>query len=225
MDWKNYWNHQAQSSNELKQVARIVNGKELSHELVDRVTQKIYQQLDLKAEDTLLDLCCGNGIITNQLSKYCKHVDAVDLSDNLIRDAIRNFNSGKIQFTQADVLEYLSTKKYDKILLYFSFQYLDTYVKGLKVLENIKKMSHSDTVILIGDIPDRSKLHIYYPTNMQRIKYHIKNLSLTSNMGKFWEKAELESICSKLKLKGELINQEDWQPYSRYRFDYIIKLI
>lgn len=223
MDWKKFWNQHAQNSNELKQVARIVNGKELSIDLLEEITQNIIHLLDLKPEDTLLDLCCGNGLLTHQLSKYCKQVDAVDISDQLIREAIRKYNSGKIQFTHADVLEYLSTKKYDKILLYFSFQYMDTYQKGFKVLENITKMSHSDTIILIGDIPDRIKLNVFYPTFLERLKYHIKNLYLNSDMGKFWKKDELDSICSDLKLKGEFIKQQDWQPYSKYRFDYLIK--
>ncbi|NOT35755.1 MAG: methyltransferase domain-containing protein [Saprospiraceae bacterium] len=224
MDWKKFWNQKANDSNEYKQVARIIHGKEHSEEILDKIALRVISQLELQPEDSLLDLCCGNGLLTNLISKHCRQVDAVDISSNLIRKAQDKYNSGKIQFINSDVLTYASYKKYDKILLYFSFQYIDTFEKGKDLIKNVIRMSNPNTRILIGDIPDIQKLSVYYPSTIDRLKYHIKNQFQNSDMGKFWSPSELDSICQSLKLKGEHIAQESWQPYSNYRFDYLITL-
>lgn len=224
MDWKIFWNQRAADSNEFRQVARIVHGKEQTDSLLEKIANNIISQLDLNSEDNLLDLCCGNGLLTNILAKHCKAIDAVDLSNLQIREAQKKFNSGKIHFIHSDALTYSSAKKYDKILLYFSFQYFDTFEKGEKLLENIIRMSHPDTIILLGDIPDKNKINIFYPKITDRLKYYFKNFFLNSDMGKFWSQEELDSICKKLKVKGRYIAQESWQPYSHYRYDYLIEV-
>lgn len=223
MNWMKFWNERAIETNEYNQVARIINGEFLDSEMISRIALRVAKQLELTADDLVLDLCCGNGMLTNQLSKYCRQIDAVDISRIMIQNAKKKYESGKIQFNVADVIKFVSSKKYDKILLYFSFQYFDSFELGERVVKNILKMSHSSTIVLLGDIPDRSRLHYYFKRPFDRLKYFIKSKFFISDMGKFWSREELDKICMNNHLHGSYFLQEDWQPYSVYRFDYIIR--
>ncbi|MEO6190558.1 MAG: class I SAM-dependent methyltransferase, partial [Saprospiraceae bacterium] len=135
----------------------------------------------------------------------------------------KNNPNSNIEFLQADALEFELEKKYDKILLYFSFQYFDNNTLGKKVIKNLLQHAHPNAIILIGDIPDYSKIKLYYTNFRNLLKYYLRFYLGTSNMGKFWKKEELDSICKSLGIKGTYVQQESWQPYAKYRFDYLIR--
>ena len=47
-------------------------------------TSRIINTLNLKSSDVILDMGCGSGGITIPLSRYCKKVYAVDISEKMI---------------------------------------------------------------------------------------------------------------------------------------------
>ena len=73
------------------QVKRTVNGTPVTQDQIDMIVDAVIKQLHLDLEDTLLDLCCGNGALSTLFFKYCKGGLGVDFSEYLISIANRNF--------------------------------------------------------------------------------------------------------------------------------------
>ena len=87
--WKEHFDENAAKfENSLfKQVDMTVNGKEAGDIQVDLRVKGIMDNLSLKKSDILLDICCGNGMITSRLASYVSYIYAVDFSEGLINIA------------------------------------------------------------------------------------------------------------------------------------------
>ena len=125
MNWREYWNELARAeSDPQRQVARIKNSRELGEADTERLIRHLLTLLDLQPAHRLLDLCCGNGLLTKRLAAHCQEVTGVDLSDLMIERAKDHFSAPNIDYHQGNVADIgeLRTGKYDRILLQFSFQ-------------------------------------------------------------------------------------------------------
>ena len=226
MDWKKFWNEKGEQENPFAQVARIGGTLQQDEEIIDEIVEHIVKVLELKSDDVLLDVCCGNGLLTSKLAKYCKKVVGIDISDVLINHAKNNFP--EIEFICADVLELNASTickqhlSFDKINLYFSFQYFESFDKGKKVIENLLPFVKKDGKIFLGDIPDSIKFFEYYNTPLRIIQLVKQTLQHKNTMGKFWSENELKLICEQLNIKGKKLTQPDYLPYANYRMDWLI---
>lgn len=205
------------------QVARVSNGKALDEELIQRIASHIQSQLQLKNDESLLDVCCGNGLLLSCLKPHCREATGIDFSEALIGQAIEKYSAEQLQFLHLDATQFNLKKKFDKVLLYFSFQYFESYETGKLVIENLLKHAKPGALILIGDIPDKSRWFQYYNSFSKWLTYTKQYYRNANDMGKFWHEKELLSICDELGVKGEKQVQESWQPYSHYRFDFRIQ--
>ena len=218
MNWKEFWEKSSSNTKDrLNQVQR-------SDENELKVTSvHIADKLELKSTDAVLDVCCGNGVLTNMISNNVQKIVGVDFSENLINNARSNYPY--IEFHQADAedLSKLDIVFFDKIYLQFSYQYFSQPNQGKKVIAEMLKLLKSGGLIFIGDIPNHEKKWNYYNTFLKRF-YRITSVWRGKNeMGKFWKKEELDSICAELNVKGNYIKQDEKLPYFDYRFDYLIK--
>jgi methylase of polypeptide subunit release factors len=53
-------------------VGKTVNGQEIPESQVGLIVENIANVLRLNAKDSVIDLCCGNGLITRQLAPLVK---------------------------------------------------------------------------------------------------------------------------------------------------------
>ncbi|MFY8019845.1 MAG: class I SAM-dependent methyltransferase [Bacteroidia bacterium] len=220
MNWKIFWNTQAQVNDPRAQVGRQVSGSLHADDLMDKIADKIATQIQLKMSDDLLDVCCGNGILTRKLAVRCNSVSAIDFSEVLIANA-RTEEIDKITWYCDDAYDFNLEKRFDKILLYFSFQYFETNEKAEQVIECLTNHLKPGGIILLGDIPDAAYKWTYYDTPLKRFFAIWSQLKGKNNMGRFWKKESLVKICEKHGLTAEIHSQENWQPYAWYRFDLL----
>jgi predicted TPR repeat methyltransferase len=75
----------------LRQVGKTVNGAPISQIAVDALVQDIAHRLAIKGTDHLLDLCCGNGLVTHQCAPFCRSIVGVDYSEPLLQIAATYF--------------------------------------------------------------------------------------------------------------------------------------
>ncbi len=68
----------------LQQVGKTVHGQEVPAEQIDRIVEGIVRNLDLRAGHAMLDLCCGNGLLTARLAQRVATITGVDYSASLI---------------------------------------------------------------------------------------------------------------------------------------------
>ena len=85
--WPDFWKKHGKKSvdaDEHFQVLRTKNKAPIEDEQWTQTLDHILQQLDLKNDDDVLDLCCGSGLITRQISKNCRSVTCVDIAPELV---------------------------------------------------------------------------------------------------------------------------------------------
>jgi len=221
--WKKYWQKAAQNESLFLQVQRNNN---FNTENLKQIEDNICELINLKKEDSLLDVCCGNGLITINLALRCRKAVGVDFCEQMINAANKQSQLSNIEFIKEDAL-YLGNsikEKFDIIILYFSFQYFNRS-QGEKVIFEMKKLLKPKGKILVGDIPNKNKIWVFYDTPIKRFFYIKQKLFNQPKMGKFWSEKEMKAISKKLNLKGTYIEQPKYLPNMHYRFDYLFDQI
>lgn len=224
MNWRQYWNELARTeSDPQRQVARTKNSRELGKADTDRLIHHLLGLLDLRPEHRLLDVCCGNGLLTKRLAAHCQEVTGVDLSDMMIEHAKHHFSAPNIDYHQGNVADIgeLATGTYDRILLQFSFQYLNKS-EAEKALRGMASLLAPGGKIILGDVPDSAKLHVFYPDWISRLRYHLARWRGTDRMGAFWSEATIRRMARGVTVRK--LEQPAELPYADYRVDYVMDL-
>ncbi len=227
-DWRAHWREvEAQTSgsvnDSLRQVGKTVMGEPVSPEQLDMILATITQRLELESADVVLDLGCGNGLLTSQVADRVKRVIGVDISETLIETA-RSINARyNCDYHVGDlaVLGELPMKKVNKAFSYEVFQHLsEDEVYGL--LRGLLGQFRSGLVLFAGSLPERSKLRAFYNTPERWARYE-KNLAAgVEQVGHWWEREELIDLCSTLGLCCTPSEQKVSLYTSHYRFDAMI---
>ena len=67
----------------------------------------------------VLDVGCGTGVLTKYLAPRCRSVDAIDVSDEMIARAKKEFSAPNVLFSVADFYEYEG--RYDCIFVFDAY--------------------------------------------------------------------------------------------------------
>lgn len=133
-------------------------GRKDNHDM-KRLADHVSSLLNLQPTDHLLDLCCGNGLLTVQLAKQAKSVVGVDYSGVLLGQAARIASADNIQYLQGDarnLLNVLEGKCFNKVIISSAFQYFDNEM-GQTVVDALSQIIRPNGKIVILDIPDRAQ--------------------------------------------------------------------
>jgi len=84
-----------------------IGGQEVDDRQVELRVDSIVKNLRLASQDVLLDLCCGNGLLTKKISKYVSHIYAIDFSEGLISIAKAKNNSDNITYIIGDITKWI----------------------------------------------------------------------------------------------------------------------
>jgi len=226
MNWQSFWDKMARNSkNQHQQVGRISSRMPINDIITQNIIKHITQVLQLYPGDSLLDVCCGNGFLAHQLAKRCRRVVGIDISHAQIHLALHDHNAVNTTYYQGDALELskLIPQTFDKILLYFSFQYFESVEAGSQVVGEMAKLLHPKGRILIGDVPDSQYFFKYYNTPKRYLSYLYKKARKKNDMGKFWKTKEMEAIAKEHGLKLSILPQPKHLPFSYYRTDYLLQ--
>ncbi len=103
--------------------------------------------LNLKDNESLLDLACGQGVLERNLNKNIEYI-GVDLASNLIRQAIDRKNNPKHKFLLADVSKDLPVTKtnFDAGAIVLALQNIK---KPFGVIKNFAKHLKNDGKLVI----------------------------------------------------------------------------
>ena len=148
---KDYWS----------QVGRIVAGKPVGEDQIQLIVDSILRGLEIGEGDLLLDLCCGNGALTDRIFDRCRGGFGVDYSPPLIEVAKRDFERpGEREYRLQDVMEFLETaevtEKFNKALCYGSLTYLSLEA-AQRFLVLVRERFPKVERLMFGNLPDRTK--------------------------------------------------------------------
>lgn len=230
-DWKKFWEsypRRADENDYLKQVGRTVNGKPVSALQFRTILNDIFDLLEPDRNDVVLDLCCGNGLITKEVAKKCRHVVGLDFSQYLIEQARKSNKLPNVEYLNLDVRElgkishdYLNF--FDKVIFYEALAFLDEN-DLVEILKNLKMMTKEKRTILIGSVLDKDRKWKFFDTFKRKLTYIIKIVLLHQEvgLGKWWSKQEIVKGCKQLNLHCEFHEQSKILHTSHYRFDVTI---
>lgn len=157
------------------QVRRTVNGVPVSDDQIKLIVDTIRSALNLKPDDTLLDIACGNGALSHLLFDSCTGYLGVDLSEHLISVAKANFEAlPHYQFMQQGAAEYVRSEsrpeRFSKVLCYGSFSYFPA-ADAAEVLRALKDKFNNVQSVFIGNLPDKDRAAEFYkrPPNAEEL--------------------------------------------------------
>ena len=220
VDWKNFWQSYRQKEilNEQDlffEVGKTVNQRPISEKAFTLSINLIRRGLELGTRDKLLELCCGNGLMTRRLASLVSEIRAVDFAEHLIAHA-RQFSAAEnVSYICADAIPHLDelvrTREFvpTKILLGDALCYFEP-AQLKQILGAARSLTRDHFVFMATGIPcDELKWNFY--NTPERVKRYKENQKLPRNtndgIGRWWSRKELESVGRVLDLGVAVTDQ------------------
>ena len=206
------------------QVGKTVNGVGISTYQLKLLIRHIRSSLSLSLDDVLIDLGCGNGLVSRLLSCRVHSIYAYDFSAELLNYARTNCPRKNIHYAIMDLRE-LESKLIaggSKYLMYEVIQHLsvEDFCDFLKKLDNI---IDTEASILIGGIPDFKRIKNFYDTP-EKYSFYLKSEERNEpHMGTWWMESDLNEIAEKHNFRCHYVPQPLDLYTSHYRFDILLK--
>jgi len=223
--WHNYYTNLAVKYNNfpLKQVGKTISGQEISRDQVDLILQQIVTHLKLSTKDKLVDLCCGNGVLSSCLASYSASIIGIDFVKELIEFAIAHNSCNNVSYICNDILK-VDPKIFNEsnlFLMYEGLQYLDP-VQFFSLLNRLHR-SNDELTIFIGGVPDRERLHNFYDTD-EKFKFYLECERIgRPHLGRWWLQDEIKHAAKKAGYNFFLISQPAKLYTANYRFDILLE--
>lgn len=209
----------------LWQVGKTVNGKEVSREQVELIIQTIVGRLKLGKTDIVIDIGCGNGLLTREISEYVSEVTGLELTPELYVIA-KEYNSAEnISYVNSDVLDIDTARtgaKFTKVYLYEVIQHLD-YREADTLFAKLNDITADNATIFIGGVLDVEKKWMFFDTEERRCMYFTGLLSGCDSLGTWYHRDFFNFLAKKHNLYAECIAQESKLYTSHYRFDCLLR--
>lgn len=169
------------------------------------------ESLPIDSSDTILDLACSTGVVTNLLAKRAIQVIGIDINADLINAAKTTSNSSNIQYINADLksLKDIKLPLVDGIWTSFTVAYFPEFSPILDTWLHLLKPNGWIAIVEISDLFAHSPLSEntqktfkkYY--ERQRINY-IYDFEMGSRVKEFLVNKGLKIILEKNKTDKEL---------------------
>lgn len=224
--WVDFWRSHAKTSSESDpqvQVLRTCGGQPIPLSLFQRIVQGLICQMELGPRHVVLDLCCGNGLITSAVAATSRRVVAVDVAPEFVT-AARHLGKGNVLPLLADVRKVnFRAASFDRVLLFAGLQYL-SHQDTLGLLQRLHHWLVEDGLVYIGDIPDASRRWRFFDTKERRDAYFAGLLVGNPIVGTWFERewlvyAGLHSGFA----QAQILEQDAELPFAHYRYDVLLR--
>lgn len=223
--WKAYYEERVQAYPDdlCKQVIKTVNNQSLGEELLQLMADNVVKLLGLNIADSVLDLCCGNGLITQRIADRTGQVLGIDYSDALIAVAERSNQACNVSYRVGDATQldsdWLTGIK--KCYMHESLAHFNP--ETLKsILGNLRE--NGITQVLFAGVPDRERIWDYYNTDEKKAYYWQCEQAQRPHMGRWWNKSELHVMADNMGCEVEFYGEPEALPTSYYRFICLMRM-
>ena len=225
--WSDFWfqyNSDIAGQDEQTQVLRTRNKVPIDVQKWELTLQTVAEHLEFSNTDTLLDLCCGNGLFSQAFHNFVDKLEAVDISAPLV-DRLNARNLYNVHAEAKDIRDAsFSENSFSKVLWYAGIQYID---EGdiIEMLRKIHKWMKPGGILMIGDIPDRSKLWGYFNDETRRSAYFRGLERREPILGTWLDTDWIENLCALIGFNSvNAVAQDSRLIYADFRFDVIAKV-
>lgn len=222
--WKNYWDkHLSDVSNDdpFRQVMRLQNGAPMSNSEFMAMTSHIINHLKLSDEHDVLDLCCGNGLISAEVAKHCKKVLGIDFSEKLIQDIALRKSDNLVGIAEDVINITLQSESFHRILFAAAIQHF-TQAQIIQLFLNCSSWLKADGILLLTDIIDSNLIWKFYDSEEREDAYFDNVLKGTPILGTWFDRSWLIKLARHAGFTDAIaLEQPENYPYSHYRFDLL----
>lgn len=158
------------------------------HDFVAEYGKGLLEFIQKNDGQTILDLGCGTGTLTVQLSGLCNKVMGVDSSQNMIDKAKEQFDN--IEFMVCDALALPFEKEFDVVFSNAVFHWINDHDLLLKNIHKVLK-SQGNLVCEFGASGNIATIENDFANACKGMGYDYKpkfNFPTTENFGKLLEK-------------------------------------
>lgn len=221
--WYTFWNQRKNVCTGCAQtdVGRTRKGIPVTEKVWEQTIAYIADITGLKRQDTLIELCCGNGLILGSLAKQCARAIGVDFSRILLKQANELFPN-VFETICDDVFEVsLPENSADVVLIYFAIQHFDQK-NAVRLIEKAIKLLKPGGRLLVGDVPDASQLWQYLNKPKYRRDYIQRILDDRPMIGTWFDCEFYEAIGEYIHdVDVRIIKQPKFLINSNYRYDVL----
>lgn len=229
--WYEWWNRPVPASKGslgalLTQVGKTEMGAAVAAGQVDVIVAALIQRLKLTPEDVVLDLGCGNGLLSQAVAPGVAQVVGVDFSEPLLAEAMATLHQANIVYRKGNVAEMLPTMWLPhvptKAYCYEVVQHLDDDALRSMLLA-VATGGDRDITVFIGGVPDLERQRAFYDTPERWVRYQKAREAGTDRMGRWWTRDELAGVAASSGFDAVTLQQPKRLYTSRYRFDALLK--
>ena len=215
--WQNYRKIDPQSEDDLFfQVGKTSNQKPIPQVTFQKIIFDIVTNLDLKKGDTLLEMCCGNGLFTYELINFVKSINAFDFTESLIESANKFKSHNNITYAIGDANDDFESIFDVKLPIFTKYLMNDAtaYFTPEQLNDLIKRIQKKSTTfsLYLTNIPNDSKKWNFYNTIERKENYENslkKGDVFLGGMGRWWKIEEFEELALQNDLEVQFIDTND----------------
>ncbi len=181
----------------------LVNGRYEQQKYQESfIIMDVVEKLDLKPDDTLLDIGCGNGFLSLGLSNICKNVYGID-NETIVTKLMSSYVPSNVKFRGGNWLDLDvdDIEGINKIVIYSVVQYLRNIDDLFRFVDKALKLLGENGEVLVGDIPNIDKKKRFISTRLgsafdkQFREEQNQNGSMIRDEGKkMWKKMQSEGL-------------------------------
>ncbi len=227
--WSNYRNEVVMSEDDLFiQAAQTINRLPIPKDMFDMMVTEIIRALNLQNNDHLVDICCGNGLLSYELAPHVSRITAVDFVPRMIANAKRFKTRANITYKIGAATDPFPTlfdsgTKPNKFLMNDSLAYFEPAELGRMLGNAIEYMRGQQFAFLLTGIPNDALKWDFYDTPERKARYVESEKSPDTThdgLGRWWHASEIEMICQTCGLRVEISDQPLF--ISNYRMNALI---
>lgn len=228
-DWRAYWNavgERAGPQEFFRQVGWTIGGQPVDDDQVALAVEAAQAALDLNSPDRLLDLCCGNGLVTSRLARSCASVYALDFSRDLIEAAIRYHSGPNLRYLHGGVSDLNSAQldgwQPNKVCMLVALQFFaaETLVR---LIHAVSILTGHAALLYASDIPDIDHLYDFYDTLERRADYEQRRAAGIEAIGTWWSRRHLAELFESKGYAVEFRELNRARCRAHYRFDLLAR--
>lgn len=103
------------------------------------ILPNLMRVLDLKKDENVLDLACGQGFFTSQIHNLGAHITGVDISSELIKEARKNVPVATFHVTSASSLTFANNGQFDVVFCVLALQNMEDLSSVFKEVFRVLK--------------------------------------------------------------------------------------
>lgn len=229
MDWNHYWNHVLDGHKEtdfFHQVGKTVGGVAISEDQITLSVNQMQACLGIGNDDVVLDLCCGNGLITREIAPRCRKIVGVDFSAPLVGVARAHhcpentrYQVGSVLALPGDLLP--AGERFSRVYMHEALQYFDE--GDLRcILAGLRPLTTAACPVFFGGIPDQARLWAFYDTPERKQDYLRRKAEGREAIGTWWERPTLSGVAHDAGYRCDFIEQPAGLYSAHYRFGALL---